>query len=125
MERRTFISGLTTVALVAARLTTEAQQAKRLPIVGYLGTAQARGDNEYFHAFLQGLREVGRIEGEGMLIEYRSAEGKPERLPGLVAELLALKPDVLLAANPYAIKAISEQRPRCPSWDSTSRATGS
>lgn len=50
--------------------------------------------------FVQGLREAGFVEGHNLVIDYRSAEGKPERLPGLLAELLALRPDLILAAGP-------------------------
>jgi putative tryptophan/tyrosine transport system substrate-binding protein len=56
-----------------------------------------------------GLRDLGYIEGQNLLIEYRYAEGKPERLPALAAELVRLQPDVLLAAGgdvaPFAVKA--------------------
>jgi len=56
-----------------------------------------------------GLRDFGYIEGQNLLIEYRHAEGKPERLPDLAAELVRLQPDVLLAAGgdvaPFAVKA--------------------
>jgi putative ABC transport system substrate-binding protein len=56
-------------------------------------------------AFRQGLRELGYIEGQNIAIEYRSAEGKSERLPGLAAELVRLKVDVIVAASPPATEA--------------------
>jgi len=57
-------------------------------------------------AFIQGLRDVGYVEGRNLVIEYRSAEGKPERLSALAAELIALKVDVIVAPNtPAAVAA--------------------
>src|SRR5262245_26843917 len=50
-------------------------------------------------AFLQGMRDLGYVEGRNLVVEYRDAEGKPERLPALVAELVALKVDVIVAGN--------------------------
>jgi putative ABC transport system substrate-binding protein len=50
--------------------------------------------------FVQGLREAGFVEGRNLVIDYRWAEGKPERLPGLLAEQLALRPDLILANGP-------------------------
>jgi putative ABC transport system substrate-binding protein len=58
-------------------------------------------------AVFQGLRDLGYVEGRNLVIEYRSAEGKSERLPALAAELVALKVDVILAATPpYALAAM-------------------
>ncbi len=57
-------------------------------------------------AFRQGLRDLGYVEGRNVVIEYRNAEGKPERLPALAAELVALKVEVILAAGtPQALAA--------------------
>jgi putative ABC transport system substrate-binding protein len=60
-------------------------------------------------AFLQGLRELGYVEGRNVVIEYRSAEGKSERLAALAAELVALKVDVIVA--PSTPEALSSSRP--------------
>src|SRR5215468_5659944 len=74
-----------------------AQQAAKVARIGWLGF-EGRGAprNE---AFLQRLRDLGYVEGRNVVIEYRSAEGKLERLPALAAELVALKVDVILAAG--------------------------
>jgi putative ABC transport system substrate-binding protein len=85
MKRRTFISGIT-FGLLAAPLAAEAQQAAKVARLGFLALNPAA--NPHLHeAFRQGLRDLGYVEGRNLVIEYRSAEGKPERLPALAAEL--------------------------------------
>jgi putative ABC transport system substrate-binding protein len=75
----------------------EAQQAAKIPRIGYLGSNLAA--SPLTEAFLQGLRDLGYVEGRNLVIEYRSAEGKLERLPALAAELVALKVDVIVAST--------------------------
>jgi len=77
-------------------LAAEAQQAAKVPRIGYLAPNLAANPHR-LEAFLQGLRDLGYVEGRNLVMEYRSAEGKPERLPALAAELVALKVDVLVA----------------------------
>jgi len=91
MDRRAFISGVT-LGLLAAPLAVEAQQAGTVPRIGYLGISP---DMEVVELFRQGLRELGRVDGQNITIEYRWTEGKSERLPQLVAELIQLKVDVI------------------------------
>ena len=82
--------------LLAVPLAAEAQQAAKVPRIGYLAVQPAA--NPHLHeAFRQGLRDLGYVEGRNVVTEYREAEGKPERLPALAAELVALKVDVLVA----------------------------
>jgi putative ABC transport system substrate-binding protein len=97
MERRAFLSVIAG-GLLAAPLATEAQQAAKIARIGYLSldAATSAGNRE---AFLQGLRDLGYVEGRNVVIQYRDAEGKPERLPALAAELVALKVDVILAGG--------------------------
>jgi putative ABC transport system substrate-binding protein len=75
----------------------EAQQAAKIARIGYLMLDLAASPH-LREAFRQGLRDLGYVEGRNVVIEHRSAEGKPERLPALAAELVALKVDVLVAA---------------------------
>jgi putative ABC transport system substrate-binding protein len=82
----------------------EAQQPKKVPQIGYLTLLSGPGFRE--KAFAQGLRDLGYIEGNNIVIEYRFAAGKTDRLPALVTELVHLKVDVFVtAANPPALAA--------------------
>jgi putative ABC transport system substrate-binding protein len=76
----------------------EAQQAAKFPRIGYL-VLNLAGARHLTEAFLQGLRDLGYVEGRNLVIEYRNHEGKEERLPALAAELVALKVDVILAVS--------------------------
>jgi putative ABC transport system substrate-binding protein len=101
--RRAFIAGA--IAFSAAPLAAEAQQAAKIVRIGWLALNLAAGPH-LREAFLQGLRDLGYVEGRNVVIEYRDAEGKLERLPALAAELVALKVDVILAPpTPPALAA--------------------
>jgi putative ABC transport system substrate-binding protein len=76
----------------------EAQQPKKVPRIGFLSAATRTGYQYLTDAFLQGLREVGYVEGQNIVIEYRWADGNFERLPELATELVRLKVDVIVAA---------------------------
>ena len=104
LERRTFMA-LVSGGLLAAPLAAGAQQAAKVPRIGYLGLNRA-ASRHLGEAFLQGLRDLGYVEGRNVVVDYRDADGKPERLPALAAELVALKVDVILAPNtPSALAA--------------------
>jgi putative tryptophan/tyrosine transport system substrate-binding protein len=92
VDRRAFI-GTVAAALLAAPLAAEAQQAGKIARIGYLAASLA--DPHLPEAFRQGLRDFGYVEGRNVVIEYRDAEGRRERLPALAAELVALKVDVI------------------------------
>jgi putative ABC transport system substrate-binding protein len=112
MERRTFMA-MVTGGLVAAPLAAEGQQAGKVPRIGYLALNPAANPHLY-EAFRQGLRDLGYVEGRNVVIEYRDAEGKPERLPALAAELVALKVDVIVAANTLAALAAKQATRNLP-----------
>jgi putative tryptophan/tyrosine transport system substrate-binding protein len=95
IDRRTFLSSMAVTALVAP-LAAEAQQAATVARIGYLSSNLA-ANSHLREAFLGGLRDLGYAEGRNVVIEYRSAEGKFERLPALAAELVALEVDVIAA----------------------------
>src|SRR4030095_6972757 len=103
--------GLVVVLVVSlfAPLGDEAQQATKMPRIGFLASGSGGGmaaPSKLREAFLQGLRDLGYVEGRNVVIEYRFAEGKFERLPALAAELVALKVDVIWAgATPQALAA--------------------
>jgi putative ABC transport system substrate-binding protein len=104
MDRRVFI-GTLAGGLLAAPLAAEAQSAVKVPRIGYLAPNLAASPH-LPEAFRQGLRDLGYVESQNVVIEYRSAEGKPERLPALAAELVALKVDVIVGpGTPTALAA--------------------
>jgi len=94
ITRRVFIGGLAG-GLLAAPLAAEAQEAAKVARIGWLAVNLAPNPH-LREAFRQGLRNLGYVEGRNLVIEYRNAEGKFERLPTLAAELVALKVDVIL-----------------------------
>src|SRR5437016_5076751 len=97
MERRTFMAMLAG-SIVVVPLAVEAQQAAKLPRIGFLSLNLA--PNAHLHeAFRQGLRDLGYVEGHNVVIEIRDADGKFERLPALAAELVALKVDVIVTGG--------------------------
>jgi putative tryptophan/tyrosine transport system substrate-binding protein len=103
LDRRRFL--LTSLAgAVAAPLPVEAQRPGRVPRIGYLGYSSPALEARLVEAFRQGLRDLGYLEGQNIAIEYRSAEGKLERLAALSAELVNLKVDIIVTlATPGAL----------------------
>ena len=91
------------VLLLALTVSVQAQSAKRVPRIGYLSLASQPGLRE--EAFLQGLRELGWIDGQSILIEYRWASGSPDRLPALAEDLVRLKIDLIVAVATPVIQA--------------------
>jgi ABC-type uncharacterized transport system substrate-binding protein len=81
----------------------EAQQPKKIPRIGYLAFRASLGPGE--KAFLEGLQDLGYVEGKTIVIEWRRTTGKPELLADLAAELVRLKVDVLVAAPTPAVQA--------------------
>ncbi len=93
-------------ALCGARA--EAQQAGKVLRIGFLDTSTASGSAVLVDAFRQELTKLGWIEGKNIAIEYRFAEGKPERLPELAADLVRLKVDlIVVTGTPSALAAKS------------------
>jgi len=79
MNRRAFVAGLG--AVLAAPLAAEAQQAGKVFRVGFLGSTSPSGYASQVEAFRGGLRDLGYVEGQNLVIEFRWAQGKNERLP--------------------------------------------
>ena len=84
----------------------DAQQTGKIPRIGFLIASSRAVNAAREEAFLQGLRDLGYLEGKNIVIEWRSAEAKLDRLAALAAELVRLKVDVIVTAGP----AIPEQR---------------
>jgi len=85
--------------LLALCSSTEAQQQKKVPRIGYLASVDAARESIRAEAIRLALRELGYIEGQNIATDYRYAEGKADRYPGLAAELVRLKVDIILAAG--------------------------
>src|SRR3989449_11309833 len=96
MERRTFMAMLTG-GLLTAPLAAEAQQAGKVPRIGFLSLTSPSDRPPLLDAFRQGLRELGWVEGQNIVIDYRYAEGRVDRLPDLAAELIRLKVDLIVS----------------------------
>jgi ABC-type uncharacterized transport system substrate-binding protein len=105
MERRTFLA-LLPGSLLAAPLVAEAQQSITRTRVGFLGAESPSTNQHFLDAFRQGMREHGYIDGQNITFEARWAEGRSERFPELVGELVRLKPGVILTVSvPAALAA--------------------
>jgi putative ABC transport system substrate-binding protein len=92
----------------------QAQQPKKIARIGYLAAVSASADAPRLEAFRQGLRELGYVEGQNIIIEYRHEAGGFERLPALAAELVGLKIDVLVAVTTNAALAASKTTTTIP-----------
>jgi len=113
--RRAFLFALGVSAL-AAPLGSSAQQRGKIWRVGffYFASRQSLLDAGRDNAFLQGMRELGYVEGKNLVIEWRFADGKPERLPGLAAELVRLKVDVIVAGGTPGVGAAQKATSTIP-----------
>src|SRR5262245_58672991 len=92
----------------------EAQQAGKVPRIGFLGGAAASSYTARIDAFRQGLNELGYTQGKNIVIEYRYADGKADRLPALAAELVSLKLDVIVAATTASVLAVKKASATIP-----------
>jgi putative ABC transport system substrate-binding protein len=102
MRRRHFVTLLGSAA--AWPLAARAQQAGRLPSIGFLGSGTAVSQGQWVAAFIQRLRELGWIEGRNLTVEYRWAEGNSDKAAEFAAEFVRLKVDVIVTyANPIVI----------------------
>jgi putative ABC transport system substrate-binding protein len=100
------------LGLLAVPLAAEAQQAKKVFRVGYLYAGSSSFSAPVHVAFVQGLRDLGYVEGQNVIIEHRKANGQADRLPGLAAELAHLKVDVIVTPGPEATLRAASQATR-------------
>jgi putative tryptophan/tyrosine transport system substrate-binding protein len=98
-----------TLGLTLAPLAGEAQQADKMPLVGILDG----GVPHLFTAFREGLRELGYVEGQNLRLAVKSAYGRPDLIQGLAADLVALKPDVIVTTG-TAVRALRRASPTIP-----------
>jgi len=111
MKRRKFITLLGGVALASSLfwpLPARTQQPGKLPTIGFLGQSTRSAASEWVAAFVQRLRELGRIEGRTITIEYRWAEGRDERFAEIAAEFVRLKVDIIVTSGTPQVLAAKQ-----------------
>jgi len=106
MHRRVFLAAA--AGLLAAPLAAEAQQSGKVYRIVFLGASSPELESELVAAFREGLRDLGYIEGQNIMIEYRWAEGRYDRYPAFVAEAVRHKVDVIVTAGTPAALAAKE-----------------
>jgi putative ABC transport system substrate-binding protein len=102
------------VMLLPLSVPAEAQQPTKVPRLGFLSAASTSAIAARIEGFRHGLRELGYIEGKNVVVEWPSADGKPDRLPALAAELVRLKVDIIVSAGPSATRAAKEATSTIP-----------
>jgi putative ABC transport system substrate-binding protein len=112
MNAKILVYALPVLILATIRLAEAQQEPTKIPRIGYLMTRFL--DPVRSEALRQGLRELGSVEGKTIVIEWRSAEGKLDRLPGLVAELVRLKVDVIVTGGPLPTRVTKEATSTIP-----------
>src|SRR5574342_499414 len=106
MKKAALLSILVVAVLLVLGVPAEAQQAVKIPRIGFLDSSTASGMAGLLVAFRQELSKAGWIEGKNITIEYRFAEQKNERLPELAADLVRLKVDLIVTSGvPPALEA--------------------
>ncbi len=115
MKEKVAVSVIVTFVLASFCLAEAQQTAKTTPRIGFIFSTGAPGDpSPSFDAFQQGLRDLGYIEGKDILIERRYGEGKLDRMPPFVHELVQQKVDVIVAVNNVVIRAAKEATKTIP-----------
>jgi putative ABC transport system substrate-binding protein len=112
--RKTVISVSLTALFYALCLPVWAQQSEKIPRIGYLAGASLSAITYRTKAFREGLRELGYVEGKNIIIEWRSAEGKLDRLSALAAELVRLKVDAIVTAGAAVTRPVKETTSTIP-----------
>jgi putative tryptophan/tyrosine transport system substrate-binding protein len=114
MKKAAIFSAFVAAMVLLAGAIAQAQQPKKVPRIGILIAASTSFYSARGEALRQRLRELGYVEGKNIVIDYRYAEGKLERLPDLAAELVRLKVDVIVTAAGPAILAAKKASPTIP-----------
>src|SRR5215510_12138171 len=102
------------VTLAAGGVAVQAQQQAKISRIGYLDAVSLSVNAVRIEAFRQGLRTLGYVEGKNIFIEWRSADGKLDRLPALAAELVQLKVELIVTGGRSATRAAKEATPTIP-----------
>jgi putative ABC transport system substrate-binding protein len=102
MNRRAFVAGLGAILAMAQGAGAASRR------IGFLGNSDAKTEGALLNGFRDGLKDFGLIEGQTITIDYRWAEGNPERLPSLAADLVRLKCDVIGASGSPGVRAAQQ-----------------
>ena len=113
MYRRTFIVGIAGSMLVR-HLPASAQGVQHSPVIAFLANLSSRDTKWTLDALRAGLQDLGYVDGQNIAIVARYADGKLDRLPALAAELVALKPAVIVTAGPQAARALKNATTTVP-----------
>src|ERR687891_849238 len=114
MRYKVIALSVLTLALTSAHFA-RAQQSAKLYRIGYLsGTGDSLNPGPYVQALRQGLRELGHIDGKNIVIEFRGAAGKLDRIPDIVKELVQLNVDILVLPVGSAIRAAKQATKTIP-----------
>jgi len=111
MKKTTLLSILVVAVQLAVAVVAEAQPLKKIPRIGYLAADSQAPSRD---SFRQGLRDLGYVEGQSIVIEWRHAEGKSEQFAEYVSELVRLKLDVIVAGNANAVTALKHATATTP-----------
>ena len=114
---RKLLGGVLTAFFLTIELPVDAQQPTKIPRIGFLQRRVAptpANPDPLADAFLKGLQEIGYIDGKNIRIEHRYAEGRTDRLPGLIAEFVQLKVDVIVVASSQAIRVAKQATSTIP-----------
>jgi putative ABC transport system substrate-binding protein len=112
--REKILSLALSATLLALSVPAHAQQAAKVPRIGYLSALSPSAESTRIEPFRQGLRELGYVEGQNITIEYRFAEGKTDRLSDLAAELVRLRVDVIVGGGDSVIRAAKKASSTVP-----------
>jgi ABC-type uncharacterized transport system substrate-binding protein len=114
MKKAAALSILVVGVLLAVAVIAEAQQPNKVPRIGFLTALSPSAVSDRIESFRQGLRELGYVEGKNIIIEWRYAEGKSDRLPVLAAELVRLKVEVIVTAGATSTRPAKETTAMIP-----------
>src|SRR5207342_2992521 len=112
MNTKSIVLVLAFLVFLFVPLADAQQPEKKIPRIGYLSLRAGIEPRE--EAFLKGLREIGYVDGQNIMIEWRFAKGKEDLLPGLAAEIVQLKPDVVVAPGNQAVQAMKRAASTIP-----------
>jgi putative tryptophan/tyrosine transport system substrate-binding protein len=108
MKKVGWSSIVVAVVMLTVAMVANAQQPTKVPRIGYLSSDSPSTIAVRIEAFRQGLRELGYVEGKNIVIDWRFAEGKADRLAGLAAELVRLNVEVIVTSGPAATRAAKQ-----------------